>query len=109
MPAAALEASAPGMLFSRTVTAAPRRARARAQEVPMMPPPTTRTWGFAVERRALERPGEADRRERAGMSRGLIADTLTDGSVGDQCNQRDHRRGDQRSGSRTGRVSRTSP
>src|SRR5260221_13978196 len=43
MPAAALDASAPGTLFSSTVTRAPACASFHAQADPMTPPPTIRT------------------------------------------------------------------
>ena len=43
MPAAALDASAPGMPRSMTVTATPRCARRSATADPMMPPPMIAT------------------------------------------------------------------
>src|SRR5687767_8120689 len=43
MPAAALEASAPGTLRSSTVTARPARASSQAEAQPITPPPTMRT------------------------------------------------------------------
>src|SRR5688500_14426350 len=50
MPAAALEASAPGTLRSSTVARKPRRASSQATAQPMMPPPITRQWRWGEVR-----------------------------------------------------------
>ena len=88
MPAAALDASAPGTERSSTVTASPAWASDRATEQPMIPPPTTMTSALTARTIAKPvsglraRPGRAPGRLRGRRSSGTGPRGPSPGSAG---------------------------